>query len=368
MLKRTPLYDLHLQLGAKMVPFAGFKMPIQYTSIVEEHRWVRQHAGLFDVSHMGEIRIEGDAALEFVSYITCNDPSRLRPYQVQYSALLNEHGGIVDDLLVYRLPNAFLLVVNAANIDKDFGWIQRHAPRFGVTVQNLSDEVGEIALQGPKSEQVLQPWVPVDLGGLPYYEAMETSVAGLPVLLSRTGYTGEDGFEIYASPPIIQKIASLLLENPWVRPIGLGARDTLRLEMGYPLYGNDLNEDITPLEAGLRWIVKMEKPDFIGKLALMELKKTGVQRKRIGFKTPNRRVIPRKGMALFSNGQEVGFVTSGNYSPMLNTGIGMGYIQPHEVKHPLTLEFRGKLIPVEQVSFPFYPSGTVRSKKPKSSH
>ncbi len=370
MLKRTPLYDLHRSLGAKMVPFAGFEMPIQYTSIVEEHRWVRQHAGLFDVSHMGELRIEGDRAMDFVSYVTSNDPTKLEIGQVQYSALLNENGGFVDDLLVYRLADdAFLLVVNAANVQKDFEWIQSHAFAAGVTIRNLSDEIGELALQGPKAEEVLQPWVPFDLRQLPYYWSTETSVAGLPVLLSRTGYTGEDGFEIYGDPAAIAKIASVLLDHPWVKPVGLGARDTLRLEMGYPLYGNDIDETTNPFEAGLRWIVKMQKSDFIGKSALLEFQRKGVARKRIGFLTPERRTIPRKGMSLTHQGKDVGTVTSGSYSPMLDTGIGMAYVEIWALgEETLTLRFRGQAVPVQQTTLPFYKHGTVRRSAPRKAH
>ncbi len=362
MLKRTPLYDLHRELGAKLVPFAGFEMPIQYTSIVEEHRWVRQHAGLFDVSHMGEILIRGPRALEFTSYITSNDPARLAVGQVQYSSMLTEKGTFVDDLLTYRLEDHFLLVVNAANIDKDFAHVQRYLFGTGVEALNLSDETGEVALQGPKAQEVLQPLVDFDLETLGYYWARHGTVAGVKALISRTGYTGEDGFEIYTRPEDLETVARALLDHPEVKPIGLGARDTLRLEMGYPLYGNDIDETINPFEAGLGWIVRMKKPNFVGKEALQRAKAEGLRRKRVGFVTPNRRVIPRHHMKLLHNDQEVGFVSSGNFSPMLDTGIGMGYVPPDLAQEgqTLALEIRKKKEPVTVVSLPFYKQGTVR--------
>ena len=362
MLKRTPLYDLHRELGAKLVPFAGFEMPIQYTSIVEEHRWVRQHAGLFDVSHMGEILIRGPRALEFTSYITSNDPARLAVGQVQYSSMLTEKGTFVDDLLTYRLEDHFLLVVNAANIDKDFAHVQRYLFGTGVEALNLSDETGEVALQGPKAQEVLQPLVDFDLETLGYYWARHGTVAGVKALISRTGYTGEDGFEIYTRPEDLETVARALLDHPEVKPIGLGARDTLRLEMGYPLYGNDIDETINPFEAGLGWIVRMKKPNFVGKEALQRAKAEGLRRKRVGFVTPNRRVIPRHHMKLYHNDQEVGFVSSGNFSPMLGTGIGMGYVPPDLAQEgqTLALEIRKKKEPVTVVSLPFYKQGTVR--------
>ncbi len=362
MLKRTPLYELHRELGAKIVPFAGFEMPIQYTSIVEEHRWVRQHAGLFDVSHMGEFVIRGPRALEFVSYITSNDPARLGVGQVQYSAMLTEQGTFVDDLLTYRFEDHFMLVVNAANIEKDFAHVQTHLFATGVEALNLSDETGEVALQGPRAQEVLQPLVDFDLETLGYYWARHATVAGVKAIVSRTGYTGEDGFEIYTRPEDLETVARALLEHPEVRPIGLGARDTLRLEMGYPLYGNDIDETINPFEAGLGWIVRMKKPAFVGKEALQRIKAAGIHRKRVGFVTPNRRIIPRHHMRLFHEDQEVGFVTSGNYSPMLNTGIGMGYVPPHLAQEGQTLhlDFRKRREAVTVVPLPFYQRGTVR--------
>ncbi len=361
--KRTPLYELHIKLGGKIVPFAGFSMPIQYRSIIEEHLWVRTNVGLFDVSHMGEILIKGPRAVEFVSYITCNDPTRLKVNQVQYSALLNHDGGFIDDLLVYRLSdNEFMLVVNAANTEKDFNWIMEQRFNSGVDVANISDEVGQIAIQGPDSEEILQPLVEIDLSTIKYYWSVKTRVLSNEAIVSRTGYTGEDGFEIYMNPNDIVKVAEAILETDKVKPAGLGARDTLRLEMGYPLYGNDIDETTNPFEADLSWIVKLKKDNFIGKSKLVQVKNKGIERKRIGFITGDKKLIPRKGMKIIYLDEEIGTVTSGNYSPSLKTGIGMAYIPIDLIKDPkpLYLELRNKQVPIKVVTLPFYKEGSIR--------
>jgi aminomethyltransferase len=362
MLRRTPLFDEHVKLGAKIVPFGGFEMPLQYSSIIEEHRWVRKSVGIFDVSHMGEIIIKGPDALEFVSYITSNDPSKLEIMEAQYSALPTEKGTIVDDLLVYRLEDHFMLVVNASNIEKDFNWILNHK-RGNVEIINMSYEIGEVAFQGPKAEEVLQRIVDGDLSQIKYYWSARVNILGKEVLISRTGYTGEDGFEIYTDNKHIVEIFRKLLEFPEVKPAGLGARDSLRLEMGYCLYGNDIDETTNLIEAGLKWITKLEKPDFIGKEALVEIDQKGVSRKRVGFVVKESGNIPRHGYKIFDEaGNEIGVVTSGNISPSLNVPIGMGYVMKDYSKAgtQIFVEIRGKKVPAEIVKLPFYKEGSVK--------
>ncbi len=362
MLKKTPLNEAHKKLGAKMVSFGGYEMPVMYRGIIDEHLWVRQKAGLFDVSHMGEIEIRGPRALEFVSYITSNDPAKLAEFQVQYSTFLTEEAGIVDDLLVYRLEDYFLLVVNAANIDKDYKWVMEHKFPSGVEVINRSDEVGELALQGPLAEEVLQPLTDIDLSKIGYYWAARGHVLGKKALISRTGYTGEDGFEIYLDPKDIEEVFWALLENENVKPAGLGARDTLRLEMGYCLYGNDIDETTNPIEARLQWIVAMDKENFVGKKALLEIKKKGIERKRVGFVMKEERAIPRHGQKIYSDNEEIGFVTSGTFAPSLKVGIGMGYVKLDYSKKgtEFKVDIRGRRATAEVVSMPFYKQGTVK--------
>jgi len=362
MLRRTPLFDEHVKLGAKIVPFGGFEMPLQYSSIIEEHRWVRKSVGIFDVSHMGEIIIKGPDALEFVSYITSNDPSKLEIMEAQYSALPTEKGTIVDDLLVYRLEDHFMLVVNASNIEKDFNWILNHK-RGNVEIINMSYKIGEVAFQGPKAEEVLQRIVDGDLSQIKYYWSARVNILGKEALVSRTGYTGEDGFEIYTDNKHIVEIFRKLLEFPEVKPAGLGARDSLRLEMGYCLYGNDIDETTNLIEAGLKWITKLEKPDFIGKEALVEIDQKGVPRKRVGFVVKESGNIPRHGHKIFDEaGNEIGVVTSGNISPSLNVPIGMGYVMKDYSKAgtQIFVEIRGKKVPAEIVKLPFYKEGSVK--------
>ncbi len=362
MQRRTPLYDIHVKLGAKIVPFAGFEMPLQYSSIIEEHRWVRHSVGIFDVSHMGEIFIKGPDALEFVSYITSNDPSRLQVFEAQYSAFPTEKGTIVDDLLVYRLEDGFMLVVNASNIEKDYNWILSHK-KGDVEIINASYEIGEVAVQGPRAEEVLQRIVDFDLSQIKYYHSARLNVMGKEVLISRTGYTGEDGFEIYTDNEHIKKIFERLIEFPEVKPAGLGARDSLRLEMGYCLYGNDIDETTNLIEAGLKWITKFEKGEFIGKDALIQIDTVGPSRRRIGFEVKEKGAIPRHGYKIYSqDGREIGTVTSGTLSPSLNVPIGMGYVSKEFSKagSEILVEIRGKRVPAEVVKLPFYKEGSVK--------
>lgn len=362
MAQKTPLYDAHVKLGAKIVDFAGFKMPLQYKSITKEHEWVRTHAGVFDVSHMGEIEIRGERALEFVSYVTSNDPARLETFQVQYSAFPTHEGTVVDDLLVYKLEDHFLLVVNASNIEKDYNWLLEHKFNHGVEVINRSDEFAELALQGPESEEILQNLVDVNLSEIGYYWATRGKVLGKDTLISRTGYTGEDGFEIYLKPEDVEDVFFKLLEDERVQPAGLGARDTLRLEMGYCLYGNDVNETTNLFEAGLGWITKLNKEKFIGKEALLKVKEEGLKRKRVGFEAQKPTDIPRHGYKIFDNDSEIGIVTSGTFAPSLKKGIGMGYV-PVDFSRTGTeimIDIRGKKAKFSIVKLPFYKKGSVK--------
>ncbi|MCD6530943.1 glycine cleavage system aminomethyltransferase GcvT [bacterium] len=364
--KKTPLYPKHVFAHAKIVEFAGFVMPMFYEGIVPEHKAVRQNVGVFDVSHMGEFYVSGPRALEFIQKMTTNDASRLSEWQAQYSAMLYDHGGIVDDLLVYRLPDRYMLVVNAANIDKDFEWLKSHLPESGVELYNASDEVAQIAIQGPQAQGVLQKLVNHDLEQIKYYHAAELDVAGERMLVSRTGYTGEDGFELYMKPEAAPKIWDALLEagEPFgIKPCGLGARDTLRLEMKYALYGNDIDETTNPYEAGLGWIVKLEKGDFIGRDAIIDAKAKGLKRKLVCLELQERG-FPRHGYKVFREGEEVGVVSSGTFSPMLNKGIALAYV-PREfskVGNAFEVQVRNVKIPAVVVKPPFWKNGTVRVK------
>ncbi len=359
--KKTPFYNKHLANNARIVEFAHFYMPIQYEGIIPEHLTVRQGVGVFDVSHMGEIEIRGKDRLKFADYITTNNVAELVLNQVQYSTMLYPDAGIVDDLLVYNLKDRILLVVNAANTDKDYQWILKNK-RFEVEIENISDEIGQLAVQGPKSEMVMQKLCSFNLSELKYYRAIETEIKKIPVLLSRTGYTGEDGFEIYADKRYADDIWDMVFEAGGefgIKPVGLGARDTLRLEMRYCLYGNDIDKTTNPLEAGLGWIVKLKKEqDFIGKEELLKIKQTGIRRKLIGFEATGKG-IPRPHQKLYLQNKEVGSVTSGTFAPSLKKGIGMGYIDlPYnEVGRRLQVLNR-QSIEVEVIKGPFYKYGS----------
>jgi aminomethyltransferase len=363
--RRTPLHDEHLASGGKMVPFAGFEMPIQYTAgITAEHNAVRTAAGLFDVSHMGEFDVAGPQALDLVQFVTTNDASRLEIGQAQYSTLPNEAGTLLDDLIVYRFEDRYMLVVNAANRAKDFQWISRWAERFDVRLTDRSDETALLALQGPRATEVLERLTSEDLDSIGYYRFAPGQVAGREVVLSRTGYTGEDGWELYLAPDAAPEVWSAILEagrDDGVLPAGLGARDSLRLEMGYPLYGNDLDESRSPLQAGLGWVTKLDKGEFIGRTALQREKEEGIRQKLVGFRL-RERGFPRQGYPVASRGEVVGSVTSGTLSPSLGTGIGMGYV-PVELAKPgteLEIVIRNQNIPAEVVRPPFYTEGSIR--------
>jgi len=363
-LKRTPFYDLHVAAGAKMVPFAGYEMPVQYPEgITAEHNTVRRGVGLFDVTHMGEFEVFGKDALAFVSYVTSNDPSALAYGQVQYSCFMHETGGIVDDCLVYRLADRLMLVVNASNTAKDWAHVNRYAGKFDVKLVNQSDEIALLALQGPKAQAVLQPLAPgVDLEQLKYYHCVTGKVAGVPCIISRTGYTGEDGFELYHGNRWAAKLwRALVRPGGEVKPVGLGARDSLRLEMAYPLYGNDIDDETTPLEAGLGWIVKLKKGECVGRNSLEAQKARGLTRKLVGF-TLKERGFPRHGYPVWVEGQRSGEVRSGIVSPSTGEPIGTAYL-PIGLAKPGTafeVEIRGKRLPAVVVETPFWKKGTHR--------
>jgi aminomethyltransferase len=357
-LKRTPLFETHRRLGAKLVEFGGWEMPIQYTSIIEEHQTVRSSVGIFDVSHMGEIEITGPNALDLVQKLITNDASTLKDYQVLYSPMCYESGGTVDDLLVYKLPDRFLLVVNAANTEKDFAWAQQNAKGFSVAVKNVSDDYGQIAIQGPKAEEFLQPFVESSLKDLRYYWATQAQMLSHTVLLSRTGYTGEDGFEIYAEPKVIVTLWDELV-RAGAKPIGLGARDTLRFEAGMPLYGHELDEKTTPVEAGLGWTVKEKDSDYNCKKILLAQKRQGTVKKLVGLKMlePG---VPRQGYKIFADGREVGAVTSGMFAPTVNAFLAMGFVSSDILPTALIeVEIRGQRKRAQLTKLPFY-RGSVR--------
>lgn len=342
-----------------MVDFAGWRMPVQYSGVMAEHAAVRERAGLFDVSHMGEIRLHGSDALANVQRLTVNDASVIEDGQAQYTAMVNEAGGIIDDLLVYRIAaDEYLLVVNAGTTDKDHEWIVSHA-EGDVTVVNESADWAQIAIQGPAAQTVLGQLVEEDLSAIGYYRFVISEYGGRPAIISRTGYTGEDGFEIYLAPALAADFADAILEagdSDGVIPTGLGARDTLRLEAGMMLYGNDMDEGRTPIEAKLGWIVKPDKGDFIGRDVLVRQREEGTVEKIVAFKAVGRG-IPRHGYALLDgDGNRVGEVTSGTFGPTLKEGIGMGYVTSALATpdNQIFIEMRGKSIEARTVKSPFY--------------
>jgi aminomethyltransferase len=362
-LRRTPLYDLHRGLGAKMVPFAGWEMPVQYPAgILAEHRAVREDAGIFDVCHMGEFEVTGPDRNAFVQRVTSNDVGVLEAGQVQYSTLLHPSGGIVDDCTVYRFEDKLMLVVNAANIEKDWAHIVALKHGANARLRNISEEVGLLALQGPRAEAVLQPHTETALRDIGYYRFATGKVAGRGCFISRTGYTGEDGFELYCRAADVRTLWDALTGPGGARPIGLGARDTLRLEVGYPLYGNDLDDETTPLEAGLSWIVKLDKgAEFTGELALKRQKTEGVRRRLVGFRLAGKG-IPRHGMPTLVDGIPVDTVRSGTMSPSLGYAIGTTYLPAAHaaIGSRFQVEIRGERCDAEVVRRPFYTKGSVR--------
>jgi aminomethyltransferase len=362
-LKRTPFNAQHRASNARLVDFAGFEMPLRYTSDVREHQAVRKAVGLFDISHMGEFMVSGDSALEFLNGAVTNDVAGLAVGQALYTPFCRPGGGIVDDILIYRFVRHFMLVVNASNIAKDFEWLKGHAPR-GVTLEDRSEETALLAVQGPRAAEVLRGHVPQAALELEYYRFLEGELFGVPGVISRTGYTGEDGFELYFAPDHAPAVWSGLMSAgapAGLEPVGLGARDTLRLEMGYMLYGNDIDDTTSPLEAGLSWTVKLGKHDFTGKEALLRQKQGGLARKLVGLEAEGRRV-PRHGMSVEVNGRTIGQVTSGAFSPSLERAIAMAYVESDSSALGTRLEVVAGTtrIPAKVVKRPFYTQGSHR--------
>ena len=358
-MKRTALSQVHIDLGAKMVPFAGYSMPVQYEGVNSEHHTVRSGVGVFDVSHMGEFILKGPKALELIQKVSSNDASKLFPGRAQYSCLPNHDGGIIDDLLIYMIAeNEYLLVVNASNIEKDWNWISSHNS-FGVEMNNVSDDWSLLAVQGPDANKVLQQLTDVDLNEIKYYHFSKGVFAGVDdVILSATGYTGSGGFELYIPNAVAEKVWSKLFEAGaphGIKPIGLAARDTLRLEMGYCLYGNDITDSTSPIEAGLGWITKFSKK-FINSDYLLLQKENGISRKLVGFEL-TQKGIPRNGYRIInSSAQSIGHVTSGTMGPSVKKAIGLGYVDVDYANEnqEIFLEIRNKQISARIVKFPFY--------------
>ena len=366
-MKNTPITDKHIALGAKMAEFAGYNMPIVYTSIQEEHQCVREAVGVFDVTHMGEFIVKGKEALNLVQHVTSNNAARLEIGQIQYSCLPNGKGGIVDDLLVYRLSEdrsaegeqAFLLVVNASNMQKDWDWINAQNT-FDTSIEDISDKTGLLAVQGPKAVEALQSLTDIDLKGMKYYTFEKGRFAGLDnVLVSATGYTGSGGFEIYARDEDLPAIWDAIFKagaDVGIKPIGLGARDTLRLEMGFCLYGNDITDETSPIEAGLGWITKTKNTEFINRDLFAQQRVDGVARKLVAFVVDGRRVPRHDYPILDSDGNEIGMVTSGTLSPSLGIPIGLGYVQTAfaKVDTEILVSLGKKSLPAKIVKLPFY--------------
>jgi aminomethyltransferase len=356
-IKKTCLHDKHVAMGALMSPFGGFDMPIQYKGIVEEHNAVRNACGVFDVSHMGEVNISGPDAEKFVNYIFTNDITGAPDGKIFYGMMLNPNGGVVDDLLVYkRGENNFFLVINASNIDKDVEWITEHADGFNVEIDHLSEQLGELAIQGPTSESVMEEILGINCKELEFYTFKESELDGKHILVSRTGYTGEDGFEVYADHETIRNLWDELMASGRVEPCGLGCRDTLRFEVGLPLYGDELSDSISPVEACLSMFVKLDKPDFIGKDVIAKQKAEGAPRKLIGLEMEDR-AIPRHGYEVLNDKDEViGYVTTGYRGISIDKSIAAALVEtPYAVKDTeLKIRIRKKTFPARVVAKKFY--------------
>lgn len=362
-LKITPLHQVHKELNARMVPFAGWEMPVQYTGVIEEHLAVRKSCGLFDISHMGEIEVSGLRATEAVDIMTTNDASKLKEGHVQYTLLCYPDGGVVDDITLYKFSDRkYIFCVNASNTEKDYNWIRENVGHFA-EVKDISSYFGQLAIQGPLSQEVLQNICNLDLSLIRYYHFQNGNVLGADAVISKTGYTGEDGFEIYIPWDATITIWRGLMEagNKFgIKPIGLGARDTLRLEMGFPLYGNELNGNTTPLEAGLHRFVRLDKGDFIGKDVLEKQARQGIDKKLVGFEMiePG---IPRSHYKVFAKDRAIGEVTSGTMSPFLGKAIGMGYVETEfsSIETGLAVEIRNKMVRAKVSKTPFYTRNTA---------
>ncbi len=364
-LKRTPFYERHLEAKAKMVPFAGFEMPVQYVGITKEHEMVRTSVGVFDLSHMGEFEITGPDRNAFVNRIASNDFGAVVDGQAQYTALLTDEGTFIDDCLAYRFDDKVMLVVNAANIDKDWKHIVGRKGGVNVRLKNISDQVALLAVQGPKSEPLVQSLTSLDLSRIAYYHFDVGQVAGIECFVSRTGYTGEDGFELYFRAAHADGMWRALVGAGRAQPAGLGARDSLRLEMGYPLYGNDIDETVNPYEAGLGWIVKLNKGvPFVGRTALEAVKAKGAARRFVGFVCLEKGAIPRHGYDVYLNGRNVDIVRSGGFSPTLKQAIGTTYLPTHSIAPGTSIEVdcRGRRVQAEVVKLPFYTGGSLKRR------
>jgi len=370
MLKRTPLYEAHVRLGGRMVEFGGWEMPVQYSSIVDEHNAVRRAAGVFDISHMGEVRVRGAGAADFLNFLLTNDIRKLAVGQGQYSIMCNEQGGTIDDLYVYRLgQQEFLLIINASRIDADFAWLRQKTSGRDVKLENVSDAMGAIAVQGPRAVEFIDGCFggPTKPSALKKNQIATLTFDGKTVHVARTGYTGEDGFEVVAPAEIIEKVWTRVLaagHRHCAQPAGLGARDTLRTEVCYPLYGHELDENTSPIEAGLGFFVALDKGDFVGRKALADQKANGPKKKCIAFKMPDKSAPPRPHYAIWSTGPKstrIGEVVSGTQSPSLGIGIGLGYVPPEYVApgNTIEIEIRGKRSPAQIVKKPIYQKQNV---------
>lgn len=355
--KKTALYEVHQKLGAKIVEFGGYLMPVQYKGIIEEHKRVRNSVGIFDVSHMGEFLIKGEKAQEYLQKMTLNDVTKLVDNRAQYSGMCYENGGMVDDLVIERFHDHYMVIVNASNREKDFRWMKQHViPEVELT--DISDDFSLFAVQGRNAETTLQKLTDLNLSEIKYYWFREGKIAGVDAVISRTGYTGEDGFEVGIDARQSIDVWEAILEAGQefeIAPIGLGARDTLRLEMKYCLYGNDIDETTNPIEAGLGWITKLDKGDFIGRDAIIRAMEQGITRRLVGFELKDR-AFPRHGYKIMKDGKEIGHVTSGTFSPSLDKGIGIGYINKpfNQVDTLITISIRGRDVPAQVVKTPFY--------------
>ncbi|AOS45579.1 Aminomethyltransferase [Lacunisphaera limnophila] len=358
-LQTTPLNAFHRRQGGRMVDFAGWDMPVQYRSILEEHKAVRQRAGLFDVSHMGEAEVKGPEALKFLQHLVSNDCSKLFPGRVLYTVMCYPHGGVVDDLLVYmRGPDDYFLCINAGNIAKDIAWMQEQVKGFACTVTDRSADYGQIAIQGPKAVAIVQALTSSDLSGIKYYHFADGEVAGVKCIISRTGYTGEDGVELYCAAGDVERLTEAVLAAGLPHGLeltALGARDSLRLEAGFPLYGHEITENINPLVAGLGWVVKFDKGPFIGSAALQAEKAKGLAKKIVFFRTGDRRIVRAGSPVLNAAGNEVGQVVSGTLSPILNEAIGSALIDAAAAQDLLMVDIRGTKLNLHLVKPPFVP-------------
>ena len=361
-MKQTPLYSRHKALGARFIEFADWEMPLQYASVLEEHRAVRKSAGLFDVSHLTRIEIKGKDAVPFINKLITTDLEKLKQGYSQYTLLCDEKGGIIDDLLLYKKPDgSILLCANAINREKVIVWLKNHSSNYNVEIRDITDATAQIALQGQEAQKVLQKLTSTNLSEIKRFAFAEINFDDITLLVSRTGYTGEDGFEIYPPASIAESVWDKLLATgaaSGLKPAGLGARDTLRLEMGYLLYGNDIDEKTTPLEAGMERFISFEKGDFIGKEALITQRQEGIRRRLIAFELIDKG-IPRQGCKMLAKGIEIGVVTSGNMSPTLKKGIGLGYLSVgyDKIGDEIAIEMRGKAVLAKVVSLPFYRKG-----------